>query len=106
MKVLAAELDGEAMLVLGESAIRVKPVSRGHVSLIAAPAQFGGIIGNSASMQRLFSVLERIAAVPDAERIRRGPRGAAHRELLGDAGGARPRDPSQKRDCVHSALVA
>ena len=62
VKVLAAELDGEAMLVLGESAIRVKPVSRGHVSLIASPAQFGGIIGNSASMQRLFSVLERVAA--------------------------------------------
>ena len=62
VRVLAAELDGEAMLVLGDSAIRVKPVSRGHVSRIAAPAQFGGIIGSSDAMQRLFAVLERVAA--------------------------------------------
>ena len=38
VKVLAAELERESVLVLGESAIRVKPVSRGHVSLISAPS--------------------------------------------------------------------
>jgi transcriptional regulator with GAF, ATPase, and Fis domain len=62
VKVLVAELDNEALLVIGDSAIRVKPVSRGHVSRIVAPTQFGGLIGSSAAMQRLFDVLERVAA--------------------------------------------
>jgi DNA-binding NtrC family response regulator len=62
VKVLAAELDKEAVLVLGESSIRVTPVSRGHVSRIAVPAQFGAIVGHSVAMQRLFGVLERVAA--------------------------------------------
>jgi len=62
VKVLAAELDTEAVIVLGESTLRVRPVSRGHVNLIANPAQFGGIIGHSSAMQRLFAVLERVAA--------------------------------------------
>jgi transcriptional regulator with GAF, ATPase, and Fis domain len=62
VKVLAAELEKESVLVLGESSIRVTPVSRGHVSRIAVPAQFGGIVGQSAVMQRLFAVLERVAA--------------------------------------------
>jgi transcriptional regulator with GAF, ATPase, and Fis domain len=62
VKVLAAELDAESVLSLGESSIRVRTVSRGHVSRIAAPAQFGAIIGHSAPMQNLFAVLERVAA--------------------------------------------
>jgi DNA-binding NtrC family response regulator len=62
VKVLAAELEKESVVVLGESAIRVKPVSRGHISRIAAPAQFGAIVGHSAAMQRMFAVLERVAA--------------------------------------------
>jgi DNA-binding NtrC family response regulator len=62
VKVLAAELETEAVLVLGDSAIRVKPVSRGHISRIAVPAQFGAIVGQSAAMQRMFAVLERVAA--------------------------------------------
>jgi len=62
VKVIAAELEKESVLVLGDSAIRVTPVSRGHVNRIAVPAQFGGIIGQSAVMQRLFDVLERVAA--------------------------------------------
>jgi transcriptional regulator with GAF, ATPase, and Fis domain len=62
VKVLAAELEKESVVTLGESSIRVRPVSRGHVSRIAVPAQFGAIVGHSAPMQRLFAVLERIAA--------------------------------------------
>jgi DNA-binding NtrC family response regulator len=62
VKVLAAELEKESVLVLGESAIRVKPVSRGHISRIAAPVQFGAIVGQSAAMQRMFAVLDRVAA--------------------------------------------
>ena len=62
VKVLAAELEKESIISLGESSIRVRPVSRGHVSRIAAPAQFGAIVGHSLPMQRMFAVLERIAA--------------------------------------------
>jgi transcriptional regulator with GAF, ATPase, and Fis domain len=62
VKVLAAELEKESVITLGESAILVRPVSRGHVSRIAAPAQFGAIVGHSVPMQRMFAVLERIAA--------------------------------------------
>ena len=62
VKVIAAELEKESVLVLGDSSIRVTPVSRGHVSRIAVPPQFGGIIGQSAVMERLFAVLERVAA--------------------------------------------
>jgi transcriptional regulator with GAF, ATPase, and Fis domain len=62
VKILAAELDTEAVLVIGDSAIRVKPVSRGHVSRIGTPTQFGGIIGHSPAMQTLFAMLERVAA--------------------------------------------
>ena len=62
VKVLAAELDGEALVTLGDSTLRIKPLSRGHVSRIAAPTQFGGLVGGSPSMQKLFAVLERVGA--------------------------------------------
>jgi transcriptional regulator with GAF, ATPase, and Fis domain len=62
VKVIAAELEKQAIIALGESSIRVTPVSRGHVSRIAVPSQFGGIVGQSVVMQRLFAVLERVAA--------------------------------------------
>ncbi len=62
VKVLVAELDAEAVVVLGESTLRVKPVSRGHVNRIAKPTQFGGIIGSGDAMQKMFDVLERVAA--------------------------------------------
>ena len=62
VKVLVADLDAEAVVVLGESTLRVKPVSRGHVNRIAKPTQFGGIIGSGDAMQKMFDVLERVAA--------------------------------------------
>jgi transcriptional regulator with GAF, ATPase, and Fis domain len=61
VRVLAAELEKESVISLGDSCIRVRPVSRGHVSRIAVPAQFGAIIGQSLPMQRMFAALERIA---------------------------------------------
>jgi transcriptional regulator with AAA-type ATPase domain len=62
VKILAAELEAEAVVVLGDSTLRVKPVSRGTVSRLASPPQFGGLIGHSPAMQGLFDLLERIAA--------------------------------------------
>jgi transcriptional regulator with GAF, ATPase, and Fis domain len=62
VKILAAELEAEAVVVVGDSTIRVKPVSRGTVSRLASPPQFGGLIGHSPAMQGLFDLLERIAA--------------------------------------------
>jgi DNA-binding NtrC family response regulator len=63
VKILAAELEaeGEAVVVLGDSTLRVTPTRRGQVSRIAAPTQFGGLIGQGASMQALFALLERVA---------------------------------------------
>ncbi|MDB4941655.1 MAG: Response regulator of zinc sigma-54-dependent two-component system [Labilithrix sp.] len=62
VKVLAAEIDKEALVVLGDSTLRVTPLSRGHVSRVVAAKQFGSIVGASGAMQRLFAVLERVAA--------------------------------------------
>jgi len=62
VRVLVAELEKESILSLGNSSLRVCPVSRGHVSRIAVPAQFGAIVGQSVPMQRMFAALERIAA--------------------------------------------
>ncbi len=62
VKVLAAEFESESLISLGESSIRVRPVSRGHVTRVVVPTQFGAMIGQSLLMQRLFAVLERIAA--------------------------------------------
>jgi len=62
VKILAAELDTETVVSLGNSTLRLKPVSRGHVSRLAAtPLAFGALVGQSAAMQRLFAVVERVA---------------------------------------------
>lgn len=65
VKILAAELDADTdagvLIALGDSALRVRTMICGHVS-VPAPSSFGAIIGASAAMQRLFGVLERVAA--------------------------------------------
>ncbi len=61
VKILSAELEKEAVLHIGESILRITPVSQGHVSRVGAPASFGAIIGKSVAMQRLFAVVERVA---------------------------------------------
>ncbi|MBS2014318.1 MAG: sigma 54-interacting transcriptional regulator [Deltaproteobacteria bacterium] len=61
VKILVAELEKEATLHLGDSVIRVTPVTRGQVSRVGAPTSFGALLGKSLVMQRLFALVERIA---------------------------------------------
>jgi transcriptional regulator with GAF, ATPase, and Fis domain len=61
VKVQGAELEDEATLTLGDTILRVRGSSRGHMSA-GTPRAFGAILGASAVMQRLFDVLERVAA--------------------------------------------
>ncbi len=61
VRVLAADLEGEAVLVLGDSTIRLRSLRAGHVS-VPPPRPFGSIVGSSAVMQRLFDLLDRVAA--------------------------------------------
>lgn len=61
VKVLAAELELDARIGIGDSTLLVHPGVRGEVTVAAAHA-FGAIVGSSVVMQRLFAVLERVAA--------------------------------------------
>src|SRR4029079_7899646 len=56
-----AELDGQAVLTLGDSRVRVRP-DRGESASLPVVSAFGSLIGTSATMQRLFATLERVAA--------------------------------------------
>jgi DNA-binding NtrC family response regulator len=60
VRVLQAELEGEAALAIGDSVIRVGPAGDAAVSVDLVPS-FGRLVGHSTVMQRLFAVLERVA---------------------------------------------
>ena len=62
VKVLAAELEREAVLSLGDSTLRVRPAGLAEPVTVPVVPSFGAILGNSAAMQRLFALLERVAA--------------------------------------------
>ena len=61
VKVLVAELGQDAVIVVGDSELWVQPSSRRLVRLPAS-ARFGALVGDSPVMQRLYAVLERVAA--------------------------------------------
>jgi transcriptional regulator with GAF, ATPase, and Fis domain len=61
VKIIAAELDADVRVAIGDSTLRVRPAVRGRVN-VPERASFGAIVGRSLAMQRLFTVLERIAA--------------------------------------------
>jgi DNA-binding NtrC family response regulator len=61
ISVLSARLEGEVVLALGDSQIRVRPISSTRRD-VAPTTAFGSIVGTSFAMRRLFAVLERIAA--------------------------------------------
>ena len=61
VKVLLAELEKEAVLHLGDSVIRVTPLTRGQINRVGAPTSFGALLGKSVAMQRLFALVERVA---------------------------------------------
>jgi transcriptional regulator with GAF, ATPase, and Fis domain len=62
IKVNSAELEGEVRVAIGDSILRIEPRIRGRVSVPELRASFGAIVGASAVMQRLYGVLERVAA--------------------------------------------
>lgn len=62
VRILVAEFDVEARLALGDSLLRVKPIQRGTTSDVAPCPPFGSIVGSGPAMQRLFALLERVAA--------------------------------------------
>ncbi len=61
VKVLVAEVGADATIVLGDSEVCIQPTSRRVVRVARAHA-FGGLVGGSAVMQRLYALLERVAA--------------------------------------------
>jgi transcriptional regulator with GAF, ATPase, and Fis domain len=61
VRILSAELEGNAALAIGDSLLRVRP-DRGESASLPVVSGFGSIIGASATMARLFATLERIAA--------------------------------------------
>lgn len=62
VKILSAELEGEALIAIGDSVLRVRAGSVGEGVTIPTQSSFGGLVGQSEAMQRLFAVLERVAA--------------------------------------------
>src|SRR5688572_20749813 len=62
VRVLAAEIEREISILLGESQLRVRPAGRGDGLTIRRVSAFGALLGNSLAMQQLFSVLERVAS--------------------------------------------
>ncbi len=61
VRILAAEIEDEVSILLGDSALRVRPAMKGEGVTIRRVASFGGLLGRSVAMQQLFSVLQRVA---------------------------------------------
>ncbi len=61
VKVLTAEIEGEVVIAIGDSILRVTP-DQGESASIPTASSFGAILGASAPMLKLFASLERIAA--------------------------------------------
>jgi two-component system response regulator HydG len=62
VRIRDADLSSDAMLTLGSSVIRVRPGGSGPKTLVPSMPSFGALIGMSRAMQKLFSVLEKVAA--------------------------------------------
>ena len=62
VKVVTAELEREVVLSIGDSLLRIKPDGQGAEVSIPIVETFGGLIGTSPAMQRLFELLARVAA--------------------------------------------
>jgi transcriptional regulator with GAF, ATPase, and Fis domain len=61
VRILSAELEAQAVLVVGDSRLRIRP-DRGESASLPMVRAFGSLFGGSAAMQRLFATLERVAA--------------------------------------------
>jgi len=61
VRILSAELEGQAVLTIGDSRLRVRP-DRGESASLPVVSSFGSLIGSSGAMQKLFATLERVGA--------------------------------------------
>jgi transcriptional regulator with GAF, ATPase, and Fis domain len=61
VRILSAELEGQAVLAIGDSRLRVRP-DRGANTSVPVVKGFGSLVGTSPAMQRLYATLERVAA--------------------------------------------
>ncbi len=108
VKILAAELESEATLAIGDSVLRLVPAGVASPVSVAVVDSFGGIVGRTAAMLRLFAVLERLAAA-DIDVLVQGESGTG-KELVATElvkRGARARGPLMVVDCgaISPALV-
>jgi transcriptional regulator with GAF, ATPase, and Fis domain len=62
VKILTAEIEREVVLSIGDSLLRIKPDGEGAEVSVPVVESFGALSGTSAAMQRLFELLERVAA--------------------------------------------
>ena len=62
VRVLVAELEGEAVIAVGDSILRVRPAHTGDSMSIPSVQSFGSLVGRSVAMQQLYGVLERVAS--------------------------------------------
>jgi DNA-binding NtrC family response regulator len=61
VRVLAAELEDEVSILLGESVLRVRPAEKGDGVTIRRLPSFGALLGRSVAMQQLYAVVQRVA---------------------------------------------
>src|SRR4051794_39940917 len=62
VRVIIAELDGDSVISIGDTILRVSPARRGDALSIPLVHSFGGLVGRSVAMQQLYGILERVAA--------------------------------------------
>ena len=60
VNILEAHLEGETVITLGESRLRIRPIASARQS-VDHPSVFGSIVGSSLRMRQLFTLLERVA---------------------------------------------
>src|SRR4051812_12930569 len=62
VRVLAAEIERSVTLTLGDTTLQVRLGARSSSPPSARRTSFGAIVGESVAMQKLFAILERVAA--------------------------------------------
>ncbi len=107
VRILSAELEGQAVLTIGDSRLRIRP-DRGESASLPVVTAFGSLVGTSAAMQRLFATLERVAAA-DIDALIHGESGTG-KELVATEivqRSARAQGPLVVVDCgsISPALV-
>jgi transcriptional regulator with GAF, ATPase, and Fis domain len=108
VKILVAELEGSVTIEIGDSLLRVRAGLEGEGKSVPVVPSFGAIVGQSAAMQQLFAVLERVAA-SDIDVLVQGESGTGKELVAAELVGRSPRadKPLVVVDCgsISPALV-